>query len=1512
MSVVTSIITSNPYTTDVVAGSFNPDTKKVNDYYYGRAFSRGARGFVGFETMTVVDRDTELETQRVYRQDFPFNGQAYIEQVRTTSGRILSTRYTDYGLNRPSNGAAPYFPYQIYRKQNITASHDLLDGSLLKVESTSISRADLTAEGFVKKRTATLSGQDNESQTVVTDVTYKNINACNVRGAMSSETITSTRVVPGQTNRTSVLTKDYRYYEDNADPKGRCGLIREEITQPDTVNQITTETEYSLLGNPEKVTRSAENSVPSVVARITRRDYDPLGRFAVATFDAYDHKIETVNAYNDWGLASNISDANGFTRTIQFDVFNRIIVESANDGSWNSSGMQPCQNISCPVGAITRSEARLAGGAYAYEYRDILGRVIRRANVGFDGRLIFVDTEYDSRGNVKLQSEPYYSGDNSSWNRYNYDRLGRDTSTYLADGSISFTKHRGLDITKTNALEQTRQENYNALGELDEVIDHNGGRITSEYDALGNLVKATTHPTESDLDDVVITMGYDDLSRKLWMNDPDKGYWSYSYNGFGELYQQTNANLATQTHSYDNNGRLLSRTDRRADGTVDSHTRWYFDGELPSGSTVSDAIGHTSAVVHSLNANVETCNTLSTQVCEIYNFDSLGRGVGMTRTLGANGQDGEYNTSLEYDTNGRVLKELDVVMSVNIESGVYHHYNQYGYDYALSDIGTGVPNNGNDGYEGVYEVLSMNARGQVTKSIRANGVTSDYSYNPENGRIEKQIANVTALFPVQDITYTWDAIGNLKTRRNYSGRTTKFSTANAIEETFCYDDLNRVTDIHRGTLNGNCAAESYYYHHTFNSLGNITYKRDVGSYIYGQNNAGPHAVTTTSGRVSGSYTYDKNGNLIGDSTGRAVKYTAFDKPYEIIKSGEHTTTIYYGPNRERWKRIDKRKNGVDVTTLYFGSVERITKSNTDTITWKRYLGSFAFYTIETDSSGALTSVDRAYIYKDYQGSTDVITNAAGTVTATMGFDVWGKRRDAYKGNSLTGEDAYKFVNQLVLAREYIQDFTTQGYTGHEHLDEVGLIHMNGRVYDPTLGRFMSADILVDNAMDSQGYNRYSYVKNRPMFYTDPSGFESELCDGPEAAEGCGGEITTEVMSEPDQTDPCGTGICSFITVGLHNEFPSDSGGVFGFSSSPDNISLGAFNSEAIGIERTSRESFGLCDFSLEGGCTTISFTSGASPRDVFKQIHDSLLSEYLDRRQAAWERGELFDENNGTLGTVTVIDVVLPELKALKVFKGLTVTKNANKLCFVEGTLVHTQDGLIPIEEIQVGDLVASKNDVTGETDWKRVSQLFINHDKVVFDVTVIIDNGEKETLGATYEHPFWVEGKGWVKVGELASGDYVHLREGELGSISEVKVRKGQHTTYNFEVEDFHTYFVGERGVWVHNTCGGVAKGASGSVNNATKPLLNRQLSAEQIAKGHAFEKHVLQQGQFPFIKTKKQFADHLESVMANPTHHKKLGAGREAFYDSKTSTFIVRNPRDPDGGSAFQESLDYFNRQN
>ena len=69
--------------------------------------------------------------------------------------------------------------------------------------------------------------------------------------------------------------------------------------------------------------------------------------------------------------------------------------------------------------------------------------------------------------------------------------------------------------------------------------------------------------------------------------------------------------------------------------------------------------------------------------------------------------------------------------------------------------------------------------------------------------------------------------------------------------------------------------------------------------------------------------------------------------------------------------------------------------------------------------------------------------------------------------------------------------TTRGFTGHEQLADVGLIHMNGRAYDPQLGRFISADPYIQFASNLQSYNRYSYLHNNPLSYTDPSGYNLE-------------------------------------------------------------------------------------------------------------------------------------------------------------------------------------------------------------------------------------------------------------------------------------------------------------------------------------------------------------------------------------------------------------------------------------
>jgi len=109
--------------------------------------------------------------------------------------------------------------------------------------------------------------------------------------------------------------------------------------------------------------------------------------------------------------------------------------------------------------------------------------------------------------------------------------------------------------------------------------------------------------------------------------------------------------------------------------------------------------------------------------------------------------------------------------------------------------------------------------------------------------------------------------------------------------------------------------------------------------------------------------------------------------------------------------------------------------------------------------------------------------AAGNRVANWSFSAFGSRRRS------TWQDT-------LLPEEYapITATTRRGFTGHEHLDNLSLVHMNGRVYDPKLGRFMSADpVYLGNLANPQSLNPYSYVMNNPLTFTDPSGFNQELC-----------------------------------------------------------------------------------------------------------------------------------------------------------------------------------------------------------------------------------------------------------------------------------------------------------------------------------------------------------------------------------------------------------------------------------
>ena len=142
-----------------------------------------------------------------------------------------------------------------------------------------------------------------------------------------------------------------------------------------------------------------------------------------------------------------------------------------------------------------------------------------------------------------------------------------------------------------------------------------------------------------------------------------------------------------------------------------------------------------------------------------------------------------------------------------------------------------------------------------------------------------------------------------------------------------------------------------------------------------------------------------------------------------------------------------------------------------------------------------------------------------------------------------------------------------------------------------------------------------------------------------------------------------------------------------------------------------------------------------------------------------------------------------------------------NASCFAAGTMIETADGDRPIEEIQIGDLVLSANPETGEIAYKPVVNTYVHVTDTVLYLTI-----DEEIIETTEDHPFWVEGQGWTSAKLLQPGDVVRLKDGSTQCVDDIEIvelPEGEYVAvYNFEVADFHTYFVSDYDVLVHNDC--------------------------------------------------------------------------------------------------------------
>lgn len=555
----------------------------------------------------------------------------------------------------------------------------------------------------------------------------------------------------------------------------------------------------------------------------------------------------------------------------------------------------------------------------------------------------------------------------------------------------------------------------------------------------------------------VTTMNYDALGRKINMTDPDMGYWTYGY---------------------DNAGNLISQTDLKG-----QDIRFFYDA--------INRLTEKRLIVEEQQSGLLLAS---------YSYDNtvdFNKGIGRRTGMVAYDPPGVVNNSAswKYDSLGRVIQENRVVAS-----NIY----RFDFGYTQGDLPVTVRYPGGvAGQQG--ELVTTNyywITGQPMSLTGDGTYVSTAQYNRPTGQVSlMHLANskmatyyeYDEAFRVNSIksvymssnrlwyNYEYDQAGNVST---ITDQTPPGATGSQVQS-FKYDSLNRLVQA-QATGNGSGLYNETY---TYDAIGNLINK--AGQVMgYGTGTAGPHAVTTVSGVQQ--YWYDANGNMTqrpdGNGGTHELYWTAENMLSTVGGESETEVSFRYDADGMMVLRTEGADNGV--STVYLG---KLYQHNTATnVVTKHYMFNGQLVAQRTVDGQGGSSV--TFLLGDHLGSVTTVLWASGAVKDNQRFDPWGKVRWAQSGNPITG----------------------YSYTSQRYDDALGLYDYNARYYDPTIGRFISADTYVPSQkhmaltvdfheqvflgkvkdaasgpgpVTSQVLNRYAYTLNNPINSQDPTGHE---------------------------------------------------------------------------------------------------------------------------------------------------------------------------------------------------------------------------------------------------------------------------------------------------------------------------------------------------------------------------------------------------------------------------------------
>lgn len=728
------------------------------------------------------------------------------------------------------------------------------------------------------------------------------------------------------------------------------------------------------------------------------------------------------------GLPTAMTDTNALTVNWVYDAFGRPTRETRPDQT-----IAQWSRAACPAGCDSRTRYQLA-----QEEKD---------NAGVTQGTTIIDVDQFGRAFRASARQP---GGGMTVIAGDTDMRGRVVRQYLpfwsggvAGGYWQF-EYDSLDRPTAVSLRSQSGISDRATGWRYDghVITQTDplGRVTTETrSAWGSLLQV------SDAADGNTQLEYDAFGRLLQARDAlNNLVGTITYNPRGMKLAQTDMDLGAWTYTRNALGEIVAMRDAKSQVSTFTYDKL----GRPTGRSAPEGTSRWTWGASATKRNIGRLAAIAGPgYSESLAYDAFARPA--TRTITT---DSSYRYDYRY--NGQGL--LDSLTYPSTGSGSRF---KLGYEYDSGQLAR--IKDANAPATSFWRLNTQDAAGNVIDETLGAAIRVITGFNPDSGTMDYRQSAVGGGSAIQDLAYAWDANANLTRREDRK---------QGLTEDFRYDALDRLDDARR---NGAIDLDLGY-----DAIGNIIWKSDVcpgAAPCFSYHASRKHAVISAGEQT---YGYDASGNMTSRG-GASISWTSDNLPNTIAGVNGNSSQFWHGPAGNRWKQV-VIQGGVTESTIYAGELtEKVTRAGVTT--WRHYIvaptGTVALH---LRYNNGMTAVTR-YLTHDHLGSTDNLLNANGNILVAESFGAFGARR----GTNWSG--APGTTDLAVIAAN-----TRDGFTGHEHLDNLELIHMNGRIYDPRIGRFVSADPYVPGPFSGQSLNRYAYVFNNPSSFIDPSGFDPEV------------------------------------------------------------------------------------------------------------------------------------------------------------------------------------------------------------------------------------------------------------------------------------------------------------------------------------------------------------------------------------------------------------------------------------